>query len=144
MRLGLWGCSGGQPGGWSAKHCSARGGPQEEDRSLVCLQAENPGPATSPCCVRCWVCRGEVNAFSFPSPAPWHRVQGTVSRSRAARCYTRGSHTDICPSSARPSVRVCRLENVVTPPTIQEPRCSFPGGLCPGALGRNLPTRLGS
>lgn len=50
----------------------------------MCLQAENPGPAASPCCVRCWVCRGEVNEFSFLSPAPWHRVQGIVSRSRAA------------------------------------------------------------
>lgn len=66
---------------------------QEGDRSLVCVQTENPGPATRPCCVRCWVCRGEVNAFSFPSPAPWHCVQ----RPRA----TAGLHA-VTPTSAAP------------------------------------------
>lgn len=95
---------------------------QEGDRSLVCVQTENPGPATRPCCVRCWVCRGEVNAFSFPSPAPWHCVHRAESHSRAAR-----GHTDVRRSSACPSLRVCRVENLVAPPTIQEPSCSLPG-----------------
>ena len=97
MGRGLGGCSGGRPGGRSAGRCSARGGTQEVDRSLVCLQAENPGPATSPCCVRCWACRGEVNAFSFPSPAPWHRVQGTVSHSRAVPVRSHGCLPLLCP-----------------------------------------------
>lgn len=83
--------------GRSAECCSARGGTQEGDRSLVCLQAENPEPATSPCCVRCWACRGEANAFSFPSPAPWHRVQGTVSHSRAVPVRSHRCLPLLCP-----------------------------------------------
>lgn len=133
---GLQGCS--RPRGAALPEERMQG-----DRSLVCVQTENPGPATRPCCVSCWACRGEANASSFPSPAR-HRVLGAGSHGGAARGHTAVRRSSACPSGSLPGGELGR--------TGHHPGAELrtPRGLCPGAaalrvaLGRDLPTRLGS
>ena len=102
------------------------------DRSLVCVQTENPGAATRPCCVSCWACRGEANAFSFPvPPAPrpgrWEPRRGCTRSQRRL------------PLLCLPLGEVCRVGNLAAPPTIQEPSCALPGACVLGPQPCPLP-----
>lgn len=116
------------------------GGPQEGGRSLVCLQGGKPGPAASPVCEVLGVQGGERVLFSEScplAPCPGHCEPQQGCPGVTLEAVTAGILPPLCPPLCpAPSVRSAGWRPWSHRPPIQEPRCSFPGGLCPGAWGQ--------